>query len=1160
MRLSIPFPRIVRFLTLFLFLIVTTRLHAQQASASVNGVVDDGTGAAVSDASVKLINVDTAVVRSTTTNGSGTYLFLNVTPGNYTVGVERSGFAGVKQTQVKLDIDQSATFNFHLNVGQVQDTVSVQADAVSVDSSTSELGTAISTKEVNNLPLNGRNFTQLLTLTPGVAPINLDQSGSGGGGFVGNALGAFSFPAINGARVRSNIFFLDGVNNQNTFLSLNNYTPIPDAIGEFKVQTHNDDTQFGGVVGGIINVVSKSGTNQYHGSVWEYLRNEKLDANAYFSKFQPSTARPRDPLRQNVFGASAGGPISIPRIYSGKDRTFFFAAYEGYRFRGQNQLSQRSATPAMRAGDFGAICTAGFSNGLCSNPDQQLYDPASTVADPAKAGALVRSPFLNNLIPQDRLSPTALAYQSIFPQGIANTNDPFYTAFASGGVKTDQNEGQIRIDQNFGNKNQFYGRYARYYQLISRAQTVVQKHLAPIYGNNWTIHGTHTFGSDAILDLYVARNFGNNEQNLALDDEPGLVSALQKSGVAQSYLTVGESDRVPGMDIGAYEGVGYNQRQDTSLADVWEYGGSFTKVLGRHILKAGGGITTNGFASPIRGSHETFRSTQTAGVGANVGHGGDAYASFLLGAPTNAGNRIVNESVHGGYSNNVYFHDQWKATKNLTVNVGLRYDLKLWPIYGSGVDVYTGEPNPVTGEYILSALPPTCSATQGAPCIPTGIYVDNGGNPTPYNGLPPHTVVTPNKNHSILNNDYGNIAFRAGVAYKINERMSFRAGYGRFFDTWGAAAQDAQNFNGNWPATSLELNGLNPVTVTDPIENPLHFGSSGGLIYPSVDPYKAGTWSVDPNYKTPYSDQYNFGLQQELPGSTLLDINYVGSISRRLDVTDVLNVAPSPGPGDPVAREPFPYLGNPWFQQSIGNSNFNALQVSVNKRASRNIAFLVSYTWSKSIDDGCSGDIGAACSIQDVYNRSNDRSVSSFDIPHIFSASFTVNSPYGKTHKLENRYANAVVGGWAMNGIITAHSGVAYDIGADNTIPNICNCANTERASVVGDPRATGPKNINTTWFNTSAIVVPDQYTFGTMKRNSLRSDISRNLDLSLFRELHPYLGEARYFEFRAEAFNVFNNVVFAAPNRSIGDPLFGHVQSTANSARQLQLALKFVF
>ena len=602
--------------------------------------------------------------------------------------------------------------------------------------------------------------------------------------------------------------------------------------------------------------------------------------------------------------------------------------------------------------------------------------------------------------------------------------------------------------------------------------------------------------------------------------------------------------------------------RNTGLADVWEYGGNFTKVLGRHIIKLGGGITTNGFYSPIRGSHESFDQQQTAGFGANLGKGGDAYASFLLGAPTNAGNRIVDERVHGGYSDNVYVHDQWKATKNLTLNVGLRYDLKLWPVYGPKnltIDSYSGEPNPVTGEYILTYLPPPCSATQGAPCIPTGQYVSNGGQPTPYNGLPPHTVVA--KNGSILNNDYGDIGVRAGFAYRVNDKLAVRGGYGRFYDTWGAAAQDSQNFNGNWPATSLELNGLNATTITDPINNPLHLGSAGGgLVYPTVDPYHAGTWSVDPNYKTPYSDQYNFGLQQELPGQMLLDVNYVGSISRRLDVTDVLNVAPTPGPGDPVAREPFPYLGNAWFQQSIGNANFNALEVSVNKRATRNLAFLVSYVWSKSIDDGCSGDIGAACSIQNVYDRSGDRSVSTFDLPHVFSASFTATSPYGKGRNLDNRFVNALVGGWALNGIVTVHSGNPFFVGASNNIPNICHCANSERASVTGDPRGTGAKNINTTWFNTSRVVTPAPFTFGTMSRNSLRSDRGRDTDLSVFRQFNVGLGENRYFEFRAESFNVFNNVVFGTPITNMGDSLFGHVRSTGNGPRQLQVALKIVF
>lgn len=1160
-------------LILWLALVCSVSSSAQQASASVNGNVSDESGASIPDAQITLTNVDTSVTRTTNSNRSGTYVFLNVTPGVYTVDVEKTGFAKIEQSQVKLDVDQTANFDFHMKVGSAAgETVEVRADAAGVESSTSELGTVIGTKQINDLPLNGRNFTQLLTLTPGVAPVALDQTGSGGGAFAGNQIGTFSFPSINGQRIRSNIFLLDGVNNENTFLSSNNYAPIPDAISEFKVQTHNDDSQYGGVVGGIINVVSRSGTNYYHGSIWEYIRNQKLDANSFYNN---SHGAIRNPLRQNQFGGAIGGPVSIPKLYSGKDRTFFFAAYEGYRFAGANQLSQRSASPAMRSGDFSAICPYNFVNGICTNPSSdpkatkgityQLFDPASSVPDPANAGSYMRTPFLNNIIPQSRLDPTALAYQGIFPQGNPDpSNAPYYIAFAPGGSTTVQDEGQIRVDQTIGRHDQVFGHYAQYYQLVDTAQTVVQRHVAPIYGYNWTIHETHTFGINAILDAYVARNYGNNEQVLTLPNGDALLSALQKTGVSQQFLTIGDITTPPAMGFAnGFESVGFQQSQATSLADVWEYGGNFTKIFGKHIVKAGGSIETNGFYSPIRGSHETFANRQTGGLGTNVGYGGNDYASFLLGVPDNAGNRVVNESVHGGYSDNAYIHDQWKVTNNLTINLGIRYDLKLWPIYGSGTDLYTGEPNPITGQYIITALPPTCSATQGAPCIPAGQFVNNGGQSTPYTGLPPHVMVTPNANHAIINNDFGDIAGRVGIAYRVNEKLAVRAGYGRFYDTWGAAAQDAQNFNGNWPAASLELNGLNPVTVTDPITNPLHLGAGGGIIYPSADPYHAGTWSVDPNYKTPYSDQYNFGLQQELPGEILLDMNYVGSVSRRLDVTDVLNVAQTPGPGDPVAREPFPYMGNPWFQQSIGNSSFNALEVSVNKRATRNLAFLVSYTFSKSMDDGCSGDIGAACSIQNVYNRSADRSVSSFDLPQVFSASFTGTSPFGKGKQLDNRLINAVAGGWSLNGIVTLHSGVPYDIGASSSIPNICNCSNTERASVVGNIYAVqGPKNANTEWFNTAAVAIPAPFTFGNLGRNSLRADRWRNTDLSLFRQFGLGLGDARYLEFRAESFNAFNNVVFAVPDTNINDATFGHVNQgqEANLPRQLQFALKLVF
>ncbi len=349
---------------------------AQEASANVNGVVSDPTGAAIPNAQVNLTNVNTTIVRSTKTNNDGAYAFVNVVPGVYAIQASAAGFSGVTQSAVTLEVDQTATFDFHLKVGAAQQSVTVEGTAVNVEASTSELGTVVATQQVNDLPLNGRNFTQLLTITPGVANVNRDQSGTGagagGGGFAGAAVGVASFPSIDGARVRSNTYLLDGVNDLNTFLTTYNFAPIIDDIQEFKTQDHNDEAEYGGVMGGIVSVVSKSGTNQYHGTLWEFLRNSDLDARGFFDA-------QRSPLRQNQFGVAGGGPIWIPKVYNGKNRTFFYAAYEGYRQHSPTEGGALGPTAAERNGDFSALSTI-------------LYDPNSTTYN-AATNTYSRNPF-----------------------------------------------------------------------------------------------------------------------------------------------------------------------------------------------------------------------------------------------------------------------------------------------------------------------------------------------------------------------------------------------------------------------------------------------------------------------------------------------------------------------------------------------------------------------------------------------------------------------------------------------------------------------------------------------------------------------------------------------------------------------------------------------
>ncbi len=314
-------------------------VFSQQAAATLNGLITDSSGAVVEGAAVTLTNVNTSVSHDAVTNASGNYVFVDVLPGPYTLRVSKTGFNTITQSQFTLYVNQTATLNFTLAVGSTQQQVTVEASAVQIQAATSELGTVITTQAVNDLPLNGRNFTQLLTLTPGASPVSVAQNSGGGGGFAGNAIGSFSFPALNGQRNRSNMFLLDGIVDI-AFIGNYNYEPIVDTVQEFKVQSHNDEAEFGQVVGGIVNVLTKSGTNSFHGSLWEFVRNSAFDARNFF---QASV----NPLRQNQYGIAGGVPRWIPKVYNGKNRTFFYGGFEGYRQSQAAQNAGLTVTPAQ---------------------------------------------------------------------------------------------------------------------------------------------------------------------------------------------------------------------------------------------------------------------------------------------------------------------------------------------------------------------------------------------------------------------------------------------------------------------------------------------------------------------------------------------------------------------------------------------------------------------------------------------------------------------------------------------------------------------------------------------------------------------------------------------------------------------------------------------
>ena len=656
----------------------------------------------------------------------------------------------------------------------------------------------------------------------------------------------------------------------------------------------------------------------------------------------------------------------------------------------------------------------------------------------------------------------------------------------------------------------------------------------------------------------LTAGFARNSQQTNQQARLGVPDNLwQTAGFSPAYAAqfVQSGQLNPNVTISGFNTRPGGKIQETHMSDVYEWKGDFTWVHGRHTFQTGGDFATNNTHSPIEYIDQGFSVAQTSQNGKGVG-GGEALASFLLGVPDTADYRNVNETTHGGWVDGFYFQDSWKATSRLTVNIGLRYDLTLWPIYGSLADKnqWVGDMNVDLGTYILARNAPACnpSAGVGAPCIPGGT-------------LPAHVILTPFSNHAIYHNTYDNLGPRLGLAYRLRQSTVLRGAFGKFYDNWGATSQLSQNYEGTWPSVEQQLvQQLNyPTSATalpsTTYADPFH-AATGSVPLPAPTPFGQLQWFIDPRVQNAYSEQWNLGVQQSLGSSTVLEADYVGQHSSRLNEGGLRNVATTPGPGDPSLRYPFPYMTPTYYDKSIGKATYNAFQFKLRRTTSKGLSYIVSYTWSKIINLGCDGYFGAeGCSVQQVYNLKDDRSVAGFDIPQSLSTSWTYNLPFGKGMRFNtgNRAVDALLGPWAVNGLFTIRSGEPVTLGVSGDIANIG--GNSERPNVVGPLY---PSNrIWQSYINTSSFQVPAAYSFGDLGRNALRLGDYSNWDISIFRDFPIPLNEATRLQFRAEFFNAFNHAVLGGClDTTVQDVNFGVANCTRNDSREIQFALKFYF
>ena len=1153
-------------------------LGAQVATASLNGTVKDTSGALVPGATVVLRNTATNVQQTTVTNDAGNYVLVNIPPGRYTLKISKQGFAAATQPGFELAVNQTTTLDFTMKVGSSTETVVVEALDTGIQTSSSELGTVIDRRSVDSLPLNGRNFTQMLNLTPGVSTVNVAQNRNNSQ-FAGNPVGSYSFPSINGQTNRSNFFLLDGLNDQESFSSTYSVPPPVDDIQEFKVDSHNDQAQFGGVLGGVVNVVTKSGTNNFRGTVWGYFRNSALDAKDPVSKVNR--------LQQNQFGANIGGPVILPH-YNGRDRTFFFGSYEGVRIHSGNANQSLIPTAAQINGDFSSLTT-------------QLYNPFSTQS----TGAGARSPFRCDASgnPEPLIAGTKLQDQTLgspcnkLPAGLIDPNmqavaqllygplTPNVTTvpgvnYAAPTVNTQSPDSyNLRFDEQLTQKDAFWFRYSHIDSSRFVPGIFGQVNQNDYNAHQWGIAWNRTFSPSTVLSLQFGRNYGFSTNPTVLPAD-----------VSQKLITAGGYDPsftcsfTKGPRNCYFIGVNFSNGNVSSfqegsspavIADIWEWKGNFTKIHGKHTFSMGADFNTNGFQQTFNSGHLDFSAAQTASA-VSKGTGGFSVASFLLGVPTGVTYRNVFETEYGGWVDGFYFQDQWKVTDRLTLNLGARYDVTFIPVYGSAKDGNNviGNFDLNTGNYVMQTNAPDCATTNNVPpCIPGGT-------------LPANVVIS--KDGRLWHNTYDNIQPRLGIAYRLNQRTVIRTSFGRFFDNWAAVLQMSQNQQGTWPSTGQFIQTFNqnaaPPTVT--AEDPLQ----GANTTPTPTPFQQNNWFVDPNIQNPYSYQWNFGVQEALTRDTTVTVNYVGSTDHRLDVGITGNQALTPGPGvipspgcynttcSPTivasqGRFRYPYQVPTHYDVSAGKGWYHALQVSLNKKATHGLSYLLSYTWSKTIDIGADEWFGTGTngtSVQDAYNLNNDKGLAGFDVPHIFTASWVYELPFGfgRRFKTGNGPVDYIIGGWQVNGIANFTSGTLYNVVASNAIPNTGSVnGNSERANLTGDPNSGSCPNgakvgTLTCWFNTTAFAVPASFTYGNLGRNVLRSDGRANLDLSLFRSFP--ITESKRIEFRTEAFNFTNSPIWGTPHSNISTDgaLFGVVNSTASNyaPRQIQFAVKFYY
>jgi hypothetical protein len=1107
---------------LFVILCACVSALSQQITGNIRGTVLDPSGAVVASASVSARQVETGLTRTATSDHGGNYLLLELPVGHYQLEVSASGFRKYLREGISLDVNETATVPVQLTVGSEVERVEVEADAEIIQTTVTSIGQAVLEREIVDLPLNGRNFSQLGLLQPGVAPLTPGLAEAGG------TLRSGQPYAVNGQRPESNNFLIDGANNFNGVDGGFVLEPPIDAIEEFRILTHNASAEFGNSLGSTTNIITRSGANDFHGALWEFLRNDAFDATNYF-------ATQTEPLKQNQFGGSIGGPIQ-------RDKTFIFGFYEG--FRNRQGETQGSTVPSLaeRQGNFAELCPEGFdaNSGMCNNPAHQLFN------------IFLNQPYPFNQMPSSGpagISPFSQGLLALFPQ----PNNGRNVFLSTQTLSDDTDQFGVRVDHYLTHADNLNFRYmfsngTRLDPLSPSGASVPgfpvgENHRA----QNFVAQETHTF-SPALVGLlrfsYLRNKFLFDEHinhttpaSLGFQYSPSLDLAAGPPFIqVNGYTNVGDPITGP----------------RNSYENAFDYSGSLSWVRGAHELKFGGGyehlqinalqgIATNGFFV-----FAPFPVT-------------DAFASFLWGQP------VVFLQGRGDFARGIrgnslsgYAQDTYKLNRRVTLNYGLRYELP-FPY----TEVHNRQTLWIPGRQ--STVMPNAPAGllyPGDPGVPAGLL------PTFMKGFAP----------------------RVGIALDPTggAKWLLTSAYGIFYEPYYTGQGGPLQSPISAPPY-LQTPQVSLPNFPDPFNGKPPLGGQFSTPLTNL--------TLTPNLPLPYSQDWDLNVQRSLGSNLLFEIGYVGTKGTKLPrfiegnpAIYVPGIDSSTGQSNSTsgnADQRRLYSGctlsdapskcmysSTGLIAGIANSSYHALETSLRKRFSHGISFFGAYTFSKSIDDASSFNMtGSAAKpvagendlAQNPFNLAAERGRSLFDARHRLVLSYQWSLPFWRQ---PHAWYQRALGGWQLNGITTLMSGTPFtvfdsnDVSEQGSAPEITGFS-ANRPNLVAGQNPNAGSHRPDAWLNASAFqrIIPDPTSpvqqFGTAGRNIAEAPGYANWDFSVFKNIR--VTEGKEFQFRAEFFNLLNHTNLRLPDSDISSPTFNHVLA-AQPPRLVQFALKFLY